>query len=78
MPTTKCAVEKGVFGIFWGDDNFVAFVIVYGCICFMMGCQLSHFNANDWAQISYGAFSVLVIVVFWTNMKKKNWTRKEK
>ncbi len=71
MPTTKRSVEKGVFGIFWGDNHLLAFVIVYGCICFVRGCQLSHFNANNWAQISYGDFSVLVIVVFWTNMKKK-------
>jgi hypothetical protein len=32
---------------------------------------VSHSNANNWAQISYGAFSVLVVGVFWTNMKKK-------
>jgi len=75
MPMTKRSVEKGVFGIFWGDNRFVAFVIVYGCIRFVMGCQLSHSNANNWAQISYGAFSVLDQYEKKIEEKKSNiWT----
>jgi len=52
-------LKRCVWNFFEENNRFVAFVIVCGCICFVMGCQLSHSNANNWAQISYGAFSVL-------------------